>query len=222
MIQTLGTVLLTAGNSTVNVNNVGGNTLQIGGLSRIAGGTVNFVGAGTVQLQSNTGLPAAGVALPYATIGGTVLATYSGASAPFTIGAITPTNVGGGTLTGTLGDVKLTANATVAAGAVVNSIDLNGFSLLAGTNALTVSSGAVLNKVFATTGTATINSPRSFGTAEGIIDTNTGAITTIAGSGKITGSGGLTVTGGGTLNLNTANTYTGATSLDSGTLEPRQ
>ena len=157
--------------------------------------------------------------MPFLTIGGKVLATYTGASAPFTLGAITPTTVGGGTLTAANAgqDVQLTANATVAAGASVNSIDLNGFSLLASTNVLTVTSGGVLNS--ATTGTATINSPLAFGTAEGVIDTNTGATTVLSSTSAVSGSGGLTITGGGALTVSSLNTYTAhLTTLDGGTL----
>ena len=101
--QTIGAVTLASGNSTINVVNgagTGTDTLTAASLARLAGATVNFTGNGyTVQLTSNTGLTAAGVALPFLTIGGKVLATYTGASAPFTLGAITPITVGGGSLT---------------------------------------------------------------------------------------------------------------------------
>ena len=72
----------------------------------------------------------------------------------------------------------------------INSLNLNGFSLT-GSSTLTVTSGIVMNS--ATTGTANIAAPLSFGTAEGILITNTGATTTINGSGSLSGSGGIAI-----------------------------
>ena len=137
---------LATGASTINsVNNGGGATLTLVSLTHTTGATVSFTGSGAVNLLSNTGLPATGVTIPFATVNNAAFAQYTGASTPFTIAAITP--IPTATLTGlsATGDYKLTANVTVpGAGATINSLDLNGFNVT-GTATLTVSSGGVIN-----------------------------------------------------------------------------
>jgi fibronectin-binding autotransporter adhesin len=61
-----------------------------------------------------------------------------------------------------------------------------------------------------------ISTPMTLGSAGGTIDTNANNATL---SGIVSGSGGLTKSGTGTLTLSGANTYTGATAVNAGTLQ---
>ena len=116
----------------------------------------------------------------------------------------------------TTDNVKLIgASDTVTASKTINSLTLSGDSTLtinAGVT-LTVTSGAVL-----TTGTSTAPpSPAAapWSWAEAIITTNAGSILTI--STPVSGTN-LTLAGGGTVNLPSANTFSGTTSLAGSTL----
>ena len=116
-------------------------------------------------------------------------------------------------------DVFLTANAALTTPMTINSLNLNGFSIL-GSSLLTVSTGLIMNvdTAVGVAGVGTLAAPVALGSAEGIFFTNTGAATTITGSSSISGSGGATVTGNGSLTIAASNTYTGTTTLDGSTL----
>ena len=209
--DTVGAVTLNDGNSTIAAT-TSTDTLNLTSLSRTSGSgaTVGFPGSGAVNINNAGSLPVVGGILPYATVGsGAALAM-----AAFLGNTVVPVSGTVNTLTAGA-NVVLTANTAVTAPVAINSLNLNGFSLT-GSFLLTVTSGIVMNS--ATTGTASIDAPLAFGTAEGILTTNAQVPPRRSTVGSLSGSGGLTISGAGTLNLNTPNSYTGTTTLDGGTL----
>jgi autotransporter-associated beta strand protein len=110
--------------------------------------------------------------------------------------------VGSGTYTVSPGDQVVTTTAT---GGQINAT--------AGSAEIGTLAGATLNTGAGGATVTTLNS--------GTINTAGGSVTTQGGTftGQITGNGGLTKTGTGTLVLNSANSYTGNTVIDAGTVE---
>ncbi|HEY7090321.1 MAG TPA: autotransporter-associated beta strand repeat-containing protein [Tepidisphaeraceae bacterium] len=118
----------------------------------------------------------------------------------------------------TTSNVKLgAASFTLSAPSTINSLVISslGTSLL-GSPTLTISSGVILSG----SGTNTIATPIDFSSAEGLIHVAAGSLTI---SGAISGNNGLTISranrlGGGVVFLSAANTYTGTTTLNDGTV----
>lgn len=210
--ETVGTITLAGGGSTINaVNGAGQNaTLTAAALVRTAGATVAFTGAnlGTAnnQLLFTAAPTLTNGILPYGTFGGTDFAEY-GANGVAAFTAYNSTGTAGGVVKLAAGDTDPVGGATVVAVIFAGGGSLNG-------EALRVTAGALLTAA----GTVAANAPLAFGTAEAVLTTAAGATTTVAGAASIAGSGGLIVAGGGTLNLNTRNAYTGGTTLNGGTL----
>src|SRR5205085_12008939 len=112
---------------------------------------------------------------------------------------------------GATDNVKLSATDVVAsAGQTINSLVISGAGLAVnGAGTLTLGSGTLLT----TGGTDSVNVPLAVGT-EGIFQANADAAETF--NGVISGAS-LTVAGSGTEQFNAADTYTGGTTLNSGT-----
>ena len=120
-------------------------------------------------------------------------------------GGTATNNISNGTLT-TVGDIEFRNGA----GAYTLAADA-GTAGASGGTALTVT-GSIINN---STATQTLNTDMAFA-ATRTIAANTGNISI---GGAISGSGGLTKNGSNKLTLTAANTYTGATSINTGTLE---
>ena len=92
----------------------------------------------------------------------------------------------------------------------------NGSSfLISGTNTLTMSNGAAAATITNNAGNHTIGVPIAMGSD---LVVTTAVNSTLGLSGSISGGGNLTIQGAGSVTLNAANTYTGATTISGGTL----
>jgi autotransporter-associated beta strand protein len=110
---------------------------------------------------------------------------------------------------GATDNVRLTAGETLAAPKTVNALVLSGGGLINGAGVLSLTSGALLNF-----SDANIICGLDFGAAEGVIQSPSSITLT----GVISGSDGLTKQGVGIATFaNSANTYTGSTTLGGGT-----
>ena len=213
--------------STGALRNISGNN-ALGGAITLAGATTIQSASGT-SLNLSGGITGAGIAL---TINGTGNTTISGTGInTSTGGALTKDQSGVLTI---LASSDYTGGTTLSAG----TIRVGNNSAL-GTGAVTTSGGAILasdsstaralannftingNTTFgeATTGTGdlALNGALALGGAGRTITVNNG-LTTV--NGMISGTSGnaLTKSGTGTLLLNAANTYSGATTISAGTL----
>ena len=237
--ETIGTVTLsgttaTGGTSgsanTINVargDATGSATLTAAALTRNAGTTVNFTNpAGTLGTTGDnprlvfTSAPTLNDGLlAYATVNGTDFATH-GAN-----GVAAATYTSGGDLqsawTAATVNASVSAGQTLDANRTVNAIKLaNGADVDQGGFTLTVESGGILTSGTGT-GTTFSNGTLTTGSATDLVvhayHPGSGG-TTI--SSAVTGSGGLVKSGTGTLTLGgtSANTYTGVTRLNEGTL----
>ena len=197
-------------------------TLALGAqtLTLTAGGNVTGTagvtfGATTLSAAAAVFSPGAGTSLTLgamsgATFGFTVngagntaltgiIGTTSGTLAKSGTGTLTLSGVNTYTGTTTLNAGTLAANSTSALGdgSATNTLIFNGGTLQAG-------------------GTITSPSTRTVTlTSTGLIDTNANSVSV---AGIMSGTGGLTKNGTGTLTLSGVNTYTGATSVNAGTL----
>jgi fibronectin-binding autotransporter adhesin len=218
MTKTSGTAIISGAVSAVNltVNGTGG-TLVLSGSNAFSG--TRTLTAGTLVLSNTAALGAAGTAL--ALIGGTLdlandasVNAYNitvGGSATITSDKATAASAG---ITHTLGTLSIGAYTLTIAG---------GSNVTSGTAGVTF--GAITHT---SAPTYTINNPAGGGVTQlslGAV-TNSTFLTTFNGSGNVVqtgifgnGSGGVTYSGTGTLTLNQANTFTGGTTLNSGTLK---
>ncbi|QJP15205.1 autotransporter domain-containing protein [Starkeya sp. ORNL1] len=192
--------------------NLDGGTLEIGGSSLMGvynnvGGTYDFnLGGGTIKVIGSQLVTSVDAELT----GGTSTIDTNGFGASWT-GALTGAGALRKTGTGTL--VLGNAGNNYAGGTVFDggTIQANNAGAI-GTGAFSVVSDSTLafGSAFALGNTASI--------AEGVtatIDTSLGAGTL---NGVISGAGGLTKTGANSLTLGAANTYSGATTINQGTL----
>jgi autotransporter-associated beta strand protein/T5SS/PEP-CTERM-associated repeat protein len=208
----------------------GAGTMTLSGVNSYQGGTTINGGALAVAADANLGAAAGGLAF-----GGGTLQFLSG----FTTNRTVTLNAGGGTfdtngnnatLAGTiggtggltklgLGTMTLSGTSSYLGGTAVNAGTLqagatNAFSPF---SAFTIASGATLNL-------ASFN--QTIGSLAGAGNVTLGAATLTTGndntsttfSGAISGTGGLTKTGSGTLLLTGTSNYTGATTVNAGTL----
>ena len=182
-----------------------GNTISVGGIVTtgathvITGGSVRALTAGAplyVHVPGNQ-LDISSAIVDNTTAGGLVL------SGPGTLRLLTGTNTFGGNITINSGTLSVDTDARL--GAVTNDIVFNGsgsLSITAATQTLGTGRDIQLNN----TSIATLN-------------TTNASVTTI--QGIISGNGGITATPiiAGTLTLSGANTYTGPTNANTGTLK---
>ena len=205
---------------TVNLGDgsTGGN-LSIAAMSYGAGAssgpsTINFNG-GTLNVRNTLSMITQAATVVKS--GGAILDVNSGQT--FTIGTALTDGGGGGGLTkegtGTLtlsGANTYTGTTTINAG----TLTLSGGNSIVNTGAVSVSSGAVLN----------LSSSETIGSIAGAGNVTLGSNTLTTGgdntsttfSGDISGTGGFTKAGSGTLTLNSSNSYTGATTINAGTI----
>jgi fibronectin-binding autotransporter adhesin len=220
--QTLGAVTLNTGRSVVTVNGTGTGTMNLatGAWTRNAGNTLNFVlGAGGTVTASPT--LTNGITGPwatfntaantrYATVSGGTIASYSGGTTAATAADLTDTtgavNYDLAAATGTMGSgVSVNtiryagATATLAPG---SDFAVNGL-LHVGTGTLTIGAGTV---TIGGSRELVVNTANNAVTISGIVQNNAG------------GASALTKDGTSTLTLSGANTHTGGTTLNAGTL----
>ena len=197
----------TLGGASAAVTVVGG-TFDLGATSP-ALGTVSLSGPGTIQngtllASSLVGTNTSGTATVAATVGGTGTVTMNGT---------------GGTLTLTAAN-SYTGGTTVSAG----TLALSGSGTLGGTDASLTVAGGVWD-LGGTTQTLGIVTMSGAGTVENGTLHNTDVVGTLTSgtaaiSAVLTGDGSVAHNGaGGVLALGGANTYTGATTVTSGTLQ---
>ncbi len=243
---TLGSGTLTTGNDsstsyagvisgTGSLVKTGTGTLTLSGASTYTGGTV--INEGTISVGSNGNLGNASGQLTFG--GGTLRITNGFASA-----RNVTLNAGGGTfdtngnnltmsgdMTGTGGITKAGAGTLTLAGAntYTGTTTINGGILSAGVaNALGTSTAVSLANTAGVTFDLnnfdiTIGSLAGGGTTGGNVTLGTGTLTTGDASstiyaGTISGTGSLVKIGTGTFTLSGANTYTGTTTIDAGSL----
>jgi autotransporter-associated beta strand protein len=123
------------------------------------------------------------------------------------------------------GNLTLNAANTYTGATTINSGTLiaSGGSAIADTGAVALANAS--GALFSVSGSETIGSLRGGGTAGGNVSIAAGQTLTVAEtgnqafSGSIQGSGALTKTGLGTLSLDGANTHSGPTTIDTGTLQ---
>lgn len=198
----------------------GTTAVTLGAITRNPGSTLDIgtIAAGTGYTTSSLG--ANGILGGYATVAGTNWASVSGGA----VGAYSGYQAGtDATLWGPADNVTLAADPTVplAASSTVNTLRLTGAANIAIPSAgtFTLAAGGLLTSI---AGTGTISGGSIQGSAAGdlvVIQTNTAAPTTI--SSVIADNGGataLTKSGAGALVLNGANTYSGNTWLNAGSL----
>ena len=208
---------------TGGITKSGAATLTFSGVNTYTGGTTLSAGTLAVGADNNLGGTGAltfngGTLNTTATFSSARDVTLSGAGTINTDGATTFTesgvisSTGGLTKSGTgilvlSGVNTYTGGTTVSAGTLAVGADNN----LGGTGALTFN-GGTLNT------TATFSSARDV-TLSGAGTINTDGATTFTESGVISSTGGLTKSGTGILVLSGTNTYTGGTTVSTGTLQ---
>jgi mucin-19 len=241
-----GTLILTAANTYTGATTVDAGTLAITNAAALgagtAGTTVNT--GGTLDLRNVTG-----VAEPITLAGGTLATSTgtSSVTAPISISGASTVDVDGTQLTlegvisgsGSLekegaGTLILTAANTYTGATTVDAGTLaitNAAALGAGAAGTTVNTGGTLDlrnvtgvaepitlaggTLAASTGTSSVTAPISISGAS-TVDVDGTQLTL---EGVISGSGSLEKEGAGTLILDAANTYTGATRIDAGVLK---
>ncbi|MCC6414352.1 MAG: autotransporter-associated beta strand repeat-containing protein [Opitutaceae bacterium] len=226
--ETMGQVQLTGGANTINVQRTGNNAtvLAASALTRSDGATANFTNTGgTLGTSGNnprvtftTAPTLTSNVLGYATVNGTAFAGYD---ATYGIVAVAGTNTAQNSWTSSVNaaptsDQTLTNNRTVGSLSLGSGIDVN-----LNSRTLTINSGGLLS-----TGATVSN------VSNGTIRAGTGVSDLVA---HVYGTGGLNIsavipdnsgaknlikTGDGTLTLSgtTANTFTGTTYVNDGTL----
>ena len=232
---------------TVNSGTGGSTTLTFASVSRSAGATVLFRGPSFGSIPAINVSTIKFTTAPTLTGGGGSAGSNTVSILPYAIGDNSPTGSGTDFVTYNVGNtnglrllngagfsneyatsvptsvttenVKITTTSSPSSSGTVNSIIFgNGGGLTpAGSVVLTVTSGAVmgLNTNSGITSSNSSSRQLAFGSVEGIIQ----AVGSLTIGVNVTGTSGITVAGGATLTLNdTNNTFTGAVTVDGGTL----
>ena len=211
--QTFASTTINAGASSIQFTNsvaTGTPTLALKAITRNAGGTVDFKlpSAGAV---TTTNANVGGILGGYATVGGTDWAANDGSGNIIALASYSPTWV-------TNANVDCATAGTTTSGALtINSLRINantGTTTLGG--ATTITTGGILETAAVGANDVTITGSTLTGTGLTVIQNNTSGSLTIAS--QIIGANTLTKSGDGTLILTAANTYTGTTYVNAGTL----
>ncbi len=235
-----------AGSANIISDAVPGTTsiLTITNLTRGSGTLVNFTGEGTALNNTTNQIIVSGVLtpaptvvtngyiLPYAEVTGPTgsldFASVASASAPYNITAFTGyVTESLASATNSMDVVKVTAtdSSLSSSSGSPAAVLIDGDNItIGGGGVLNLATGALLVTGAATTGD-TINTPINFASTsgEGMIFSNSNptsgnAAVNITGVISNSANGGLTIGGSGTIELSGADTYTGVTTLGSGTL----
>ena len=213
-----GTLTLSGVNTYTGTTTVSQGTLQLGAANRLADTSALTVSGGTFDVQSFNDTVGA-ITLTSGTIAGT--GTLTGSSYALQGGTVNA-NLGTGTATITSGTTTL--NGTLGASTVnINSgtLTLGASDRISNSAAVTVAGGALnLGSFSDTIGSFSLSAGALAGsgtlTASSFAFSNSSDVGVAA---VLAGSGSLTKTGAGTLTLSGANTYTGATIVNGGTLQ---
>ena len=221
--QTFNGLNVNPGNSSivVNANGGGGTVLNLGGIARNLGGTIDFTLPAGIQSGSNGVVTSSGAIGDWATVSGTDWATLSGSN-------IVAVSSAGGYINDAWAsgsNTTVTASSAPASGSVTNSLRFAAAGVntvtLSGTNTLTsggiLVTGNVGNNLSSITG-GTLQS--TAGQDLVVIQNNASNGLTISSAIQDNGSAtGLTKTGAGTLILTGSNSYSGSTILVAGMLQ---
>ena len=145
--------------------------------------------------------------------------TWTGASNPNWktngnwLGGVAPTGAGGETLVFPSGAANLLSSNNVNNG-TFNSIVIKGSGYTLSNKPVTVGAGGLADSSIG--GANTVSLAMTFAATRTVTVSN--AATTLTISGNINGAGGLTKSGAGTVALSAANTYTGVTTVNGGTI----
>ncbi|MFZ5781135.1 MAG: autotransporter-associated beta strand repeat-containing protein [Pseudomonadota bacterium] len=208
-----GTLTLTGANSYTGGTRVDAGTLLVSGggtLGATSGSTT--VNGGTLDLGGTTQTQNGGVSLTSGTIQNGTLS--SGGDFALGAGVVSANLTGtGGVVKSGTGTVALSGNNTYSGGTAIEGGLINFVSAANfGSGSITLNGGGLQ---WATGSTADISNSVSLGAAGGTFDTN-GNNVGLASS--IAGAGSLTKAGAGTLTLSAANSYSGGTHVNAGTL----
>ncbi|HEV2970905.1 MAG TPA: autotransporter-associated beta strand repeat-containing protein [Pirellulales bacterium] len=231
-----------AGLSTLAINNSSGNTinLDLGTITRTAaGGTLNFMqpASGTNNFYTTTSNPTftggtntilGGYAV-FSPVGSATPTTWassaaSGGTAGLVTGLSSYTVANGSTAITAGADIDAQASPATVTAITINSLRFNTAMpvTITGTaaNTITVASGGILETAAVGANAVTITGGNlTTGNGADLIVNQYNTASPLTVLSAVTGTTGVTLSGGGTLVLGGANTYTGGTRLNAGTLQ---
>ena len=213
----LGTLLLSAAATYSGDTTINGGILQLGAINALPATTnVSVAMAGTLDLHNQNAVIASLAGAGSVTLGtGTLTTGGSNSSTTFSgpiSGAGGLTKAGTGTLT--LSSTNTYTGATTVSG---GKLLLGTASALASATAVSVAVGATLDLNSRNVAIGALAGGGTVALGTGTLTTGGANISTTF-SGNISGTGGLTETGTGMLTLASANGFTGATTVNAGTL----